>query len=78
MAVVKRSISFTPELLAEAQREADLSFDGNLSAVIADALDRQLRNRRLGRVLDDWQAEHGAFTEEQMAETDRELRELWD
>jgi len=78
MAVVKRSISFAPELLAEAQREADLSFDGNLSAVIADALDRQLRNRRLGRVLDEWEAKHGAFTEEELAETQRELDALWD
>jgi len=78
MAVVKRSISFTPELLAEAQREADLSFDGNLSAVIADALDRQLRNRRLGRALDAWEAKYGAPTEAELAETQRELDALWD
>jgi len=78
MAVVKRSISFTPELLAEAQREADLSFDGNLSAVVADALDRQLRNRRLGRALDAWEAKYGAPTEEELAETQRELDALWD
>ena len=78
MAVVKRSISFTPELLALAQAEADLEFDGNLSAVVAEALDRQLRNRRLGRALDRWEAEHGRFTEEELAEAQREIDALWD
>lgn len=74
MAVVKRSISFTPQLLAQAQAEADLSSDGNLSAVVAQALDAHLRNRGLGRALDRWEAVHGAPTE---AELTAAAEELW-
>lgn len=73
MTVAKRWISFTPELLAEAEHDAKLDFDGNLSALVAAALDKYLRNRGLGRILDGYEAEHGAPTPEQMAEIDRKL-----
>ena len=44
-----------------------------ISAWLAQATPAQLRNVVLRAVLDDWQAEHGYFTDAQIEETRQEL-----
>jgi hypothetical protein len=66
------SISFAPEL-GDAVREAARREGVSLSAWVADAAQRKLRANSLRAFLDDWEAEHGAFTEEEIAESDRRL-----
>lgn len=73
---VKRSISFDPELLAAAEREArHAEYRGNLSALINDALERTLKSRRGLRLLAEIEREAGPVPEEVKAEVDREWRE---
>ena len=48
--------------------------DGTVSGWLADAAERKLRAQGLGRVVDEWEAEHGAFTEVELAAAERELR----
>jgi hypothetical protein len=66
------SISFAPEL-GDAVREAAKREGVPLSAWLADAAERKLRANSLRAFLDDYQAEHGAFTEEEIAESERRL-----
>jgi hypothetical protein len=66
------SISFAPEL-GEAIREAAKRSGIPLSAWLADAAARKLRAEALDSFLADWQAEHGSFTEEEIAQAEREL-----
>jgi hypothetical protein len=66
------SISFAPEL-GEAVREAAKRSGMPLSAWLADAAATKLRAEALDSFLADWQAEHGAFTEEEIAQAEREL-----
>ena len=66
------SISFAPEL-GDAVREAARREGISLSAWVADAAERKLRAVSLKAFLDDWEAEHGAFTEEEIAESERRL-----
>jgi hypothetical protein len=70
--VVKMSISFAPEL-GGAVREAARREGVSLSAWLADAAERKLRAVSLTAFFDDWQAEHGAFTEEELAQAQRDL-----
>jgi hypothetical protein len=73
VAVTKRSISFDPGLLAEAERVAAARHGGNLSALVNDALESRLRHERLGVLLDDIEREAGPLAEEQIAAADAEL-----
>jgi hypothetical protein len=66
------SVSFAPEL-GEAIREAARRSGVPLSAWLADAAARKLRSEALDSFLADWQAEHGTFTEEEIAQAEREL-----
>jgi hypothetical protein len=66
------SISFAPEL-GDAVREAARREGISLSAWVADAAERKLRANSLAAFFDDWEAEHGAFTEEEIAQARREL-----
>jgi hypothetical protein len=66
------SISFAPEL-GDAVREAARREGISLSAWMADAAERKLRTNSLAAFFDDWEAEHGAFTEEEIAQARREL-----
>ena len=86
------SVTFAPEL-GEAVREAAGRAGMSLSAWLAQAAEAKLRQDRdagileeaaqkrrseaLRAYLDEWQAEHGAFTEEEMARAQRK-RELGD
>lgn len=58
------------EWLAQAA-EANLRADGQ--ARILEEAAHKRRMEGLGKFLDEWQAEHGAFTEEEMARARRDL-----
>jgi hypothetical protein len=82
------SISFAPEL-GDAVREAAERAGMTLSAWLAEAAKAKLRaeedeqeahERRmqgLGEYLDEYEAEYGAFTEEQLARAARKLGVPW-
>jgi hypothetical protein len=85
---IELSVTFAPELreaVREAADEAGLSLSEWLSqaaeaklnadrdaGILAEAAHRR-RMEGLGQFLDEWQAEHGAFTEEEMAPARRDL-----
>ena len=60
------------EWMAQAA-EAKMRADGQ--ARIFEEAERKRRSEGLGKFLDEWEAEHGAFTEEEMARA-RRRREL--
>lgn len=66
MAVERVTVSLEAEL-AEAVREAAEADAQNLSAWLADAARRRLASRGLRDVLAVWEAEHGPFSEEELA-----------
>jgi hypothetical protein len=72
MSVVKRSVSFDAELWDELVREAGA---GPVSPLVNDALAHYLRRQRGLAAVAEYEAEYGAFTEEELAEADRVLDE---
>ena len=82
------SISFAPEL-GDAVRDAAERAGMSLSAWLAEAAQAKLRAeedeqeahkrrmRGLGEFLDEWEAEHGAFTEAELAATAHEMGLPW-
>jgi hypothetical protein len=58
------------EDLLAAVREAAEEEDETLSAFLAEAARHRVRLLGLGRLLDDWERENGAFTEEELAEAE--------
>ncbi len=72
VATVKRSISFDPDLLAEAERLAD----GNLSAYVNDALLQHVKSAGLRVLLQELDAEHGPVSDDVKKEVDGEWRAL--
>ena len=70
MSVVKRSVSFDAELWDELARQAGA---GPVSPLVNDALAHYLRRQRGLAAVADYEAEFGAFTEEELAEADRVL-----
>ncbi len=66
MAVERVTVSLEAEL-AEAVREAAEADAQNLSAWLADAARRRLASRGLRDVLAVWEAEHGPFSEDELA-----------
>ncbi|MDQ6525694.1 hypothetical protein RB608_18900 [Nocardioides sp. LHD-245] len=48
-------------------REAAASAGESVSAWMSRAAEMKLRNQLLGKALDDYEAEYGAFTEEELA-----------
>ncbi|MGE0879757.1 MAG: hypothetical protein AB7L13_18265 [Acidimicrobiia bacterium] len=69
MAVKKLSIALD-ENVAERAREAAEEDGLSLSAWVSTTLDRALRIREGLAVVDEWEAEHGAFTAEELAWAD--------
>ena len=74
MGVVKRSVSFQPEVWAEAVRIAREEGVG-VSALVNAAVAYYLELRRGLEAVAEWQAEHAPFTSEEIAEADRILDE---
>jgi hypothetical protein len=69
MAVVKRSFSIEPEVFDELTRTVGPG-SGRASAFVNEALKRQLRLVRGLRAVEEWEAEQGPLTAEQLAEAD--------
>lgn len=72
MRVDKLSISFDPDL-GDAVRNAAHNQGSSLSAWLADAAAAKLRAEALGAYLEDWEAEHGQLTAEELARAAAEL-----
>ncbi|HEY0718113.1 MAG TPA: hypothetical protein VGD68_10895 [Streptosporangiaceae bacterium] len=72
MSVDKISISFDVRLGDEVRHAAEKAGQP-LSAWLAEAAATKLRAEALAEFLGDWQAEHGAFTGEELAEASRKL-----
>lgn len=51
----------------------DAAGGGTVSGWLADAAERKLRAQGLREVVDDWQGEHGAFSEAERRRARREL-----
>ena len=79
--VVKRSLSFPPDVFEELEAEARAQ-GTTVSALMTSAAEDLLRRRRGLAAVAEYEAEHGAFTEEELAEADRILDEAlaqtWD
>ena len=72
MAVKKVTVSLPEELvqaLGAAAREEGIP----LSRMVANAAEAELRRRAGRRVVEEWQAEHGAFTIEELAAARAEM-----
>ncbi len=72
MKVDKLSVSFDPDL-GDAVRSAAKRAGRGLSGWLADAAVARLRAEALADFLDDWEAEHGPFTAEELAKATAEL-----
>ncbi|MEM8905993.1 MAG: ribbon-helix-helix protein, CopG family [Actinomycetota bacterium] len=72
VAVERLTISLDEELAA-AVREAAEDDHQNTSVWLAEAARRRLATRGLGDVIAAWEAEHGAFTDEELAEAHARL-----
>ncbi len=66
MSVERLTVSIESEL-AIAVREAAEADEKNVSAWLADAARRQLANRGLRDVVAEWERDHGAFSDEELA-----------
>ena len=71
--VDKMSISMDPDLGDDVRAAARASGKG-LSSWMAEAAAAKLRAQALGEFLDDWEREHGAFTAEELATAEANLR----
>lgn len=72
MKVDKLSVSFDPDL-GDAVREAAKRSGRGLSGWLAEAAAARLRSEALAEFLDEWQAEHGKITDEELAKAAAEL-----
>jgi molybdopterin biosynthesis enzyme MoaB len=72
MKVDKLSISFDPEL-GDAVRSAAAESGKPVSSWLAEAASSKLRAEALAEFLNDWQAEHGVITAEELAQAEQEL-----
>jgi hypothetical protein len=69
----KLAVSFDSKLATLVQNAATGKTGGNVSAWLAEAAEDKLRLEGLQRLVAEYEAEHGPFTEEEMAEADRRL-----
>jgi hypothetical protein len=72
MQIDRLSITMEPKLGAAARKAAKRA-GMSVSAWIAEATADRLRNDALGRALDEWEAENGAFSEDELAAATQEL-----
>jgi hypothetical protein len=70
--VDKLSISLRPDLGAQVRSAASRS-GKPLSSWVAEAVEARLRVQALDEFLEEWQAEHGRITEEELARARHEL-----
>lgn len=67
--VVKKSVSVPDVIWSEAERTADVRHI-TVSALVTEALENYLQIQAGLRAVDEWEAEHGPLTEEELAEAD--------
>lgn len=72
MAVDRLSITVDAEL-GQAVREAAAAQGMSVSSWVSEAVGERLRQVNLAVFLDEWQAEHGTFTDEQLARARKAL-----
>lgn len=72
MKVDKLSVSFAPDL-GDAVREAARTKGSSISAWLEDAAAAKLRAQALAEYLREWEAQHGALSEEELAKAAAEL-----
>ncbi|HXQ00703.1 MAG TPA: hypothetical protein VN845_11645 [Solirubrobacteraceae bacterium] len=72
MKVDKLSVSFAPDL-GDAVREAAHSKGSSISAWLEDAAAAKLRSQALSEYLLEWESEHGALSEDELARAAAEL-----
>ena len=72
MKVDKLSVSFDAEL-SDAVRTAAARSGRGLSRWLSEAAAAKLRADALSEFLDDWEAEHGSFTADELARASRDL-----
>jgi hypothetical protein len=72
MKVDKMSVSFDPDL-GEAVRVAAKQSRRGLSGWLADAAAAQLRAEALAEFLEEWEADHGPLTADELARATAEL-----
>ena len=72
MKVDKLSVSFAPDL-GDAVREAAHAKGSSISAWLEDAAAAKLRAQALAEYLREWEAQHGALSEEELAKAAAEL-----
>jgi hypothetical protein len=65
VAVKKLSLSFEPEL-AQRTREAAEASGRSVSAFVANAVELQLKLDAGRRLLEEWEAEHGPITDQEL------------
>jgi hypothetical protein len=70
--VDKLSVSFEPDL-GDAVRSAAARAGRPVSSWLAEAAASKLRAEALADFLDDWEAEHGVLTAQEVARAEREL-----
>lgn len=70
--MVKRSLSFPPDVFAALEAEASEEHT-TVSALVTEAARRLLVARAGMRAVAQWEAEHGALTADELAAADREL-----
>jgi hypothetical protein len=68
MGTTRITVTLPTEQVAELRRITD-----NVSAYVAEAVARQIRHKLLGDDLDRYEQEHGAFTEDELAQARSEL-----
>jgi predicted transcriptional regulator len=64
--VEKLSLSFEPHL-AQRTREAAEATGRSLSAFVAEAVEQRLKREAGRRLLEEWETEHGAISEQERA-----------
>jgi hypothetical protein len=67
----KLEVSFVGQLAEDVQHAAEVQANGNVTAWVADAARARLRQLALVEAVAHYEAEHGAFTEAELAEADR-------
>jgi hypothetical protein len=71
--VTKLAVSFPPDLAVQVWKAAQRTTKGNLSAWLAEAARNEMRRDALTRFLAEYEAEHGAFTEKELAASRKRL-----
>jgi hypothetical protein len=71
MSVARLAVSFDKKLAREVRKAAGAEAT---SAWLADAARRKLRSKGLLSVVGDWEAEHGALTEDELQAIARQLK----